>query len=116
LARNLFSARKALLLYLVSSILIKAICESQWIGRYSETDSSDGQRDQLDPSVREANAEVQSGSYCVRFECPDDIDRLVVHRGVDFLKVTWFSRSPAIKADLEVVEVICDRAVQVAPL
>jgi hypothetical protein len=96
--------------------LIKIIRESSRIGRRTETDFGEGRRDQLDPSAREANAEVQSGSYCVRFECPDDIDRLVVHRGVDFLKVTWFSRSTAIKADLEVVEVICDRAVQVAPL
>ena len=51
----------------------------------AETDSGDGRRDQLDPSVREANAEVQSGSYFARFERPNDIDRMDVHRRVGFV-------------------------------
>ena len=34
----------------------------------------------------ETNAEIQSGSYCARFECADHIHRLVVHRGVDFFQ------------------------------
>ena len=72
--------------------MIKIIRESSRIGRRAETDFGEGRRDQLGAGVREANAEIQSGSYCVRFECPDDIDRLVVHRGVDFFKVTWLSR------------------------
>ena len=55
--------------------------------RRAETDSCEERRDQLGAGVREANAEIQSRSYCVRFECPDDIDRLVLHRGVDFFKV-----------------------------
>jgi hypothetical protein len=55
--------------------------------RGAETDSCEERRDQLGAGVREANAEIQSRSYCVRFECPDDIDRLVLHRGVDFFKV-----------------------------
>jgi hypothetical protein len=88
----LFSARKALLLYLVSSVLIKALCEIQWIGRYSETDSSDGRRDQLDPSAREANAEVQSGSYFGCFNRPDAIDRVVFHSVVAIFKIAVLSR------------------------
>jgi hypothetical protein len=88
----LFSARKALLLYLVSSVLIKAICEIQWIGRYSETESSDGRRDQLDPSAREANAEVQFGSYFGCFNRPDAIDRVVFHSVVAIFKIAVLSR------------------------
>ena len=73
--------------------MIKIIRESSRIGRRAETDSGDGRRDQLDPSVREANAEVQSGSYCVCFECPDDIDRMVVHRRVGVVsKIAVLSR------------------------
>jgi hypothetical protein len=55
--------------------------------RRAETDFGEGRRDQLGAGVREAHAEIQSGSYCVRFEYPNDIDRMVVHRGVDFFKV-----------------------------
>ena len=58
--------------------------------RRAETDSGDGRRDQLGAGVREANAEIQSGSYCVCFECPDDIDRMVVHRGVVFFKIAFW--------------------------
>jgi hypothetical protein len=83
---------KPLLLYLVSSILVKAICESQWIGRYSEKDSSDGRRDQLDPSVREANAEVQSGSYFGCIDRPDAFYRVVFHSVVAFFKIAVLSR------------------------
>jgi len=54
------SRQENLLLYLGFSILIKAACESQWIGRYSDTDSGEGPRDQLGAGVREANAQIQS--------------------------------------------------------
>ena len=41
-----FVCRKEnLLLCLGFSILIKVVCESQWIGRLIETDSGEGQRD-----------------------------------------------------------------------
>ena len=47
--------------------------------RRAETDSSDGRRDQLDPSAREANAEVQSGSYFGCLDRPDAFYRVVFH-------------------------------------
>ena len=68
------------------------MCESQWIGRYSEKDSCHGRRDQLDPSVREANAEVQSGSYFGCFNRPDAIDRVVFHSVVAIFKIAVLSR------------------------
>ena len=43
----------------------------------------------MDPSLREANAEIQSGSYFGRFERPSDIDRMVVHSGVSFFKIAF---------------------------
>ena len=38
-------------------------------------------------SLREANAEIQSGSYFGRFERPSDIDRMVVPSRVCFFKI-----------------------------
>jgi hypothetical protein len=52
------------------------------VDRRAETDSGEGRRDQLGAGVPEANAEVKSGSYCARFACSSDIDRVVVHRRV----------------------------------
>jgi hypothetical protein len=43
----------------------------------------------LDTSLREANAEIQSGSYFGRFERPSDIDRMVVDSGVCFFKIAF---------------------------
>ena len=55
------------------------------MGRRAETNSGEGRRDQLGAGVRKANAEIQSGSYFGRFERPNDIDRMVVHRRVGFV-------------------------------
>jgi hypothetical protein len=63
-------------------MLIKSTCESQWIGLYRETDSNEGPKDQLGADVREANAQIQSGSYFGCFDCPDACDRVVFHRVV----------------------------------
>ena len=43
----------------------------------------------MDTSLREANAEIQSGGYFGRFERPSDIDRMVVHSGVCFFKIAF---------------------------
>jgi hypothetical protein len=59
--------------------------------RRAETDSGEGRRDQLGAGVQKANAEIQSGSYFGRFERPNDIDRMVVHRRVGF-KIAVLSR------------------------
>ena len=67
------------------SVLIKIVRESSRMDRRAETDSGEGQRDQLGAGVRKANAEIQSGSYFGRFERPNDIDRMVVHRRVGFV-------------------------------
>ena len=53
--------------------------------RRAETDSGEGRRDQLGAGVRKPNAEIQSGSYFGRFERPNDIDPIVVHRRVGFV-------------------------------
>ena len=53
--------------------------------RRAETDSGEGRRDQLGAGVQKANAEIQYGSYFARFEHPNDIDRMVVHRRVGFV-------------------------------
>jgi hypothetical protein len=50
--------------------LIESGCESQWIGRFSGTELSEGRRDQLDAGVRESNASIQSGSCFGRIDCP----------------------------------------------
>jgi hypothetical protein len=50
----------------------------------AEKDSGEGRRGQLGAGVWKANAKIQSGSYCVRFERPNDINRMVVHRRVGF--------------------------------
>jgi hypothetical protein len=63
-------------------MLIKSTCESQWIDLYRETDSNEGPKDQLGGDVREANAQIQSGSYIGCFDCPDACDRVVSHRVV----------------------------------
>ena len=55
------------------------------MGRRAETNSGEGRRDQLGADVRKANAEIQSRSYFGRFERPNDIDRMVVHRRVGFV-------------------------------
>ena len=61
--------------------------------RRAETDSGEGRRDQLGAGVQKANAEIQSGSYFARFERPNDIDRMVVHRRVGFVsKIAVLSR------------------------
>jgi len=65
--------------------LIKTVRESSRMDRRAETDSGEGRRDQLGAGVRKANAEIQSGSYFGRFERPNDIDRMVVHRRVGFV-------------------------------
>jgi hypothetical protein len=57
-----------LLLYLGFSILLNAECESQCIVWCVGKDSSEGWRDRLDTGVREANAEIQPGSYSSRFD------------------------------------------------
>ena len=84
IAINLCFLKRSLLLRLVFSLL-KAMCEGSRI-ECDKTDCSEGQRDQLGAGVRKTNAEIQSGSYCARFECADHIHRLVVHRGVDFFQ------------------------------
>ena len=43
----------------------------------------------MDGDLREANAEIQSGSYFGRFEHPSDIDRMVVDSGVCFFKIAF---------------------------
>jgi hypothetical protein len=43
----------------------------------------------LDTSLREANAEIQSGSYFGRFERPNDFDRVVSHDVVGFFKIVF---------------------------
>ena len=43
----------------------------------------------MDTSLREANAEIQSGSYFGRFERPSDIDRMVVDSGVCFFQIAF---------------------------
>ena len=60
--------------------------------RRAETDSSEGRRDQLDPSVREANAEVQFGSYFGCVDRPDAFYRVVFHSVVAFFKIAVLSR------------------------
>jgi hypothetical protein len=65
--------------------LIKTVHESSRMDRRAETDSGEGRRDQLGAGVRKANAEIQSGSYFGRFERPNDVDRMVVHRRVGFV-------------------------------
>ena len=62
--------------------LIKTGRESSRMDRRAETDSGEGRRDQLGAGVQKANAEIQSGSYFGRFERPNDIGRMVVHRRV----------------------------------
>ena len=65
--------------------MIKTVRESSRMDRRAETDSGEGRRDQLGAGVRKANAEIQSGSYFGRFERPNDVDRMVVHRRVGFV-------------------------------
>jgi hypothetical protein len=60
--------------------LVKMGCESQWIVRRVGTDSGGRWRDQLGTGLREANAEIQSGSYFNRVDRSDDFDRGVVLR------------------------------------
>jgi hypothetical protein len=43
----------------------------------------------LDGDLREANAEIQSGSYFGRFERPNDFDRVVSHDVVGFFKIVF---------------------------
>jgi hypothetical protein len=76
------TAGKTLLLCRRFLMLIKSTCESQWIGLYRETDSNEGPEDQLGADVREANAQIQSGSYIGCFDRPDACDRVVFHRVV----------------------------------
>jgi len=68
------------------SITTKAACESERIVRCVGKDSSEGRRDRLDTGVREANAEIQSGSYFGRIDRPCDIDRVVIRRMGDLSK------------------------------
>ena len=72
----------AFLLSLGFSILLKAACESQPIGRRSESHSGEGRKDRLGPSLRVANAEIQSGSYFGCFDRSDAFDRVVFYRVV----------------------------------
>ena len=53
------------------------------------TQSSEGRRDQLGTGVREANAEIQSGSHFIRIDRPGDIDRIFVNRLVGFSKIAF---------------------------
>src|SRR5271166_701595 len=77
MAGNKFVFRQEnLLLYLGFSILLKAECESQCNVRCVGKDSSEGWRDRLDGGVREANAEIQPGSYFGRFDTLGDSDHL----------------------------------------
>jgi|HubBroStandDraft_6_1064221.scaffolds.fasta_scaffold297214_2 hypothetical protein len=50
-------------------------------------DAREGRRDKLGAGVREANAEIQSGSCFGRSECPSDSDGVLIHRVVGFLKI-----------------------------
>ena len=43
----------------------------------------------MDGDLREANAEIQSGSYFGRFERPNDFDRVVSHDVVGFFKIVF---------------------------
>src|SRR5271165_2121725 len=77
MAGNKFVFRQEnLLLYLGFSILLKAECESQCNVRCVGKDSSEGWRDRLDGGVREANVEIQPGSYFGRFDTLGDSDHL----------------------------------------
>ena len=71
--------------------LLKAVRESERIDGSGETDSSERRRDQLGAGVREANAEIQSGSYFGRIGRPDDIDRVVIYRVEFFFKIAFIS-------------------------
>jgi hypothetical protein len=43
----------------------------------------------LGAGLREANAEIQSGSYFGRIERPNDIDRVVIYRVESFFKIAF---------------------------
>jgi hypothetical protein len=61
---------------------VKMVCESQRIVRCVGTDSSGRWKDQLDTGLRQANAEIQSGSSFGRIDRPDDFDyRVIDHIG-----------------------------------
>jgi hypothetical protein len=67
---------KVALLPFLRKLLLKAECESQCIVRCVGKDSSEGWRDRLDGGIREANAEIQPGSYSGRFDILGDSDHL----------------------------------------
>ncbi len=64
----------------------KSVCESQWIGRFSGTELSEGQRVQLDTGVRESNASIQSGSCFGRIDGPCVIDWVAIQHVGGFSK------------------------------
>ena len=57
--------------------------------RCGQTQASEGRRDELGTGVREANAEIQSGSHFIRIDRPSDIDRVFVNRLVGFSKIAF---------------------------
>ena len=67
------------------------MCESERIAWCGEMDAREGRRDKLGAGVREANAEIQSGSYFGRIGRPNDIDRVVIYRVEFFFKIAFIS-------------------------
>jgi hypothetical protein len=59
------------------------------INRFGQTQSSEGRRDQLVRSVRNANAEIQSGGHFIRIDRPGDIDLIFINILMGFSKIAF---------------------------
>ena len=59
------------------------------IDRCGQTQSNERRRDQLGTGVREANAEIQSGSHFIRIDRSRDIDPIFINRLVGFSKIAF---------------------------
>jgi hypothetical protein len=64
----------------------------------------------LDPSAREANAEVQSGSYFGCFNRPDAIDRVVFHSVVAIFKIAELSLHLTAHLSRSAIDALLDSA------
>jgi hypothetical protein len=59
------------------------------IYRFGQTQSNEGRRDQLGRSVRNANAEIQSGGHFIRIDRSGDIDRIFINILMGFSKIAF---------------------------